>query len=92
MPIIKKTKTGFNIQHSTKEVWGVDDPDDDPQPATKPFDLVSQITLYEDGQLDEESVIELFQHLVDTGLAWSLQGSYGRMAEQLIHEGKVERR
>lgn len=57
--------------------------------APKPFDLVGQITLYEDGQLDEESVVALFQHLVDTGLAWSLQGSYGRMAEQLIRSGHV---
>ena len=26
MPTIKKTKKGFTVQHTTKEVWGVDDP------------------------------------------------------------------
>jgi hypothetical protein len=27
MPTITRTKTGFNIQHTTREVWGVDDDD-----------------------------------------------------------------
>jgi hypothetical protein len=44
---------------------------------------------FEDGELTEEEVVEFFQHLVDTGLAWDLQGSYGRMATRLIQEGKV---
>jgi len=53
----------------------------------KPFDQVGQIMAYEDGQLDEESMIELFQHLINNGLAWSLQGHYGRTAQALIEAG-----
>lgn len=34
-----------------------------------------------------EESIEAWQTLIDTGLAWQLQGSFGRMAEHLIEEG-----
>ena len=38
---------------------------------------------------DEEQVIEAWQHLVDTGLAWKLQGSFGRTAQALIDQGII---
>lgn len=35
----------------------------------------------------EEELIEAWQHLVDTGLAWKLQGWFGRTAQHLIEIG-----
>ena len=54
-------------------------------------DLAAEITDYEMGLLRAEEIVELFQHLVDTGLAWQLQGHYGRTAQALIEEGYVTR-
>jgi hypothetical protein len=36
---------------------------------------------------DEADTLEAWQHLIDSGMVWHLQGSYGRMAEQLINAG-----
>jgi len=36
---------------------------------------------------DEEKVIEAWQHLINTGLAYELQGRFGRIANHLIEEG-----
>ena len=42
---------------------------------------------YEDGSLTIEETINFFQRLIDSGLAWQLQGHYGRLAYQLIEDG-----
>jgi len=52
------------------------------------FDTTAFVMAYEDGELDFESTVEGFQHLIDTGLAWQLQGSYGRTAMSLIEAGE----
>lgn len=51
------------------------------------MDQVDKIMAFESGELDEEGILELFQELIDSGLAWQLQGSYGRTARALIDEG-----
>jgi len=37
----------------------------------------------------EEQVLEAWQYLVDTGMAWKLQGWFGRTAQQLINQGYI---
>lgn len=44
---------------------------------------------WESGTLSDSETIELFQHLVDSGQAWSLQGVYGRTATALIANGEI---
>lgn len=51
--------------------------------------LTSNIIAFENGELGEVAIISLFQNLVDNGMAWTLQGSYGRMATALIDEGLI---
>jgi hypothetical protein len=55
--------------------------------TTKPFDLVGFIMAFEGGEVSEEELVEGFQHLIDTGQAWTLQGFYGRTAAALIEAG-----
>jgi hypothetical protein len=50
---------------------------------------LDQIVAYEQGELDEEQILELFQDLVDSGLAWTFQGRYGRRAIKLINDGLI---
>ena len=51
--------------------------------------MLDKIMAYEQGELDEDEVIELFQELVNSGLAWTLQGHYGRTAVAMIDAGLV---
>lgn len=45
------------------------------------------VMAYESGELDDEEIIAGFQSLIDSGLAWQLQGHYGRTAKALIENG-----
>jgi len=48
------------------------------------MELSDKIIAYESGEMSKEQAIEFFQELIDTGMAWELQGSYGRTAIALI--------
>jgi len=49
--------------------------------------ITGRLIAFESGALGEDQMIELFQDLIDTGLAWELQGTYGRTALALISNG-----
>ena len=48
---------------------------------------IDAIIAWEQGDLDDEDTVRLFQSLIDSGVAWKLQGCYGRMATALIESG-----
>lgn len=50
---------------------------------------VSQIIKYEQGDLSDEETVALFQALVNSGLAWKLQGHYGRTAQAMLDAGVI---
>lgn len=50
---------------------------------------LNQMIAYDQGELDEEQILELFQDLVDSGLAWTFQGDYERAAIKLINDGLI---
>lgn len=56
-------------------------------PTNKEFDVVQFLMDYECGNITMEETIEGFQRLIDSGLIWKLQGSYGRMARHLLASG-----
>lgn len=51
--------------------------------------LTDDIIAYENGELEHDEVVALFQSLLSSGLIFSLQGSYQRTAQQLIDSGDI---
>tara|TARA_B110000211_G_scaffold127846_1_gene146867 strand:- start:676 stop:864 length:189 start_codon:yes stop_codon:yes gene_type:complete len=52
-------------------------------------DITERMISYESGELDQQQTLSLFQELINSGLAWQLQGHYGRTATALIDAGLV---
>lgn len=50
------------------------------------------ILKFESGEISDEEMIHGFQELIDSGIAWKLQGCYGMMADVLIKEGYCKRK
>ena len=45
--------------------------------------------LVTDGSIDMQDIVEAVQCLIDTGLIFHLQGSYQRLAQDMLNEGLV---
>jgi hypothetical protein len=54
--------------------------------------LLDDIIAYENGEMEWDSVVVFFQKLINNGMAWSLQGHYGRKAMAMIEEGYCVRK
>lgn len=55
------------------------------------YNLLDNIIAYEQGDLDDEQALELFQHIYDEGHYTWLQGSYGRTLQVLLDRGLIRR-
>ena len=61
-----------------------------PEPAPKvwtPNDAVAACEGFDGESHTVDEMISAWQYLIDTGLAWSLQGFFGRQAAALINQG-----
>ena len=48
---------------------------------------IDTLIAFENGDLDQDQVIDFIQDGIDKGWVWKLQGSYGRAAQSLIDAG-----
>ncbi len=48
-----------------------------------------KVLAYEQGELTDSEVIDLFKELIKSGLIWNLQGHYQRTANYLIQNGFI---
>lgn len=52
--------------------------------------MLDMLMAYENGDLDVEQTVELFQNLIDSGLIFGLQGHYMNVAKDLIAAGLID--
>ena len=57
---------------------------------TQSDELLDKITAFENGELTQVQVLELFSYLIRAKLLWKLPGNYGRTANSLIEAGLIE--
>jgi hypothetical protein len=55
------------------------------------MDVYTAVAIAEGMQeADDEETLDAYQYLVDTGIIWKLQGSFGRVAQHLIDAGLIK--
>lgn len=52
--------------------------------------MLDMMMAYENNELDINQTVELFQKLIDSGLIFSLQGHYMRVARDLVDAGLID--
>jgi len=55
-----------------------------PEPVMPDID---DIMKFEQGEMEDDEIIDFFQGMINSGVVWTLQGFYGRTAAQLIEGG-----
>jgi hypothetical protein len=59
------------------------------QPVRPPYPGIDEIMAFEDQQLDNDQIVDLFVRLINSGMIYHLQGFYGRTANSLISGGHI---
>jgi hypothetical protein len=55
------------------------------------MDMFTAVAIVEGMQdAEDEEMLDAYQYLVDTGLVWHLQGSFGRVAQHMIDAGLIK--
>jgi len=54
------------------------------------YDAVAAVEGFDGIEHTEDEIISAWQYLINTGLAWNLQGWFGRTAQALIDQGICE--
>ncbi|MFE7463080.1 hypothetical protein ACFU6R_03110 [Streptomyces sp. NPDC057499] len=52
-------------------------------------DIAIDLISYEADELEIDEIMDLFATLIRSGMAWTLQGHYGRTAEAMIEQGLI---
>lgn len=52
--------------------------------------MLDMMMAYENGDLNADQTVELFQKLIDSGFIFSLQGNYMRVARELVEAGLID--
>lgn len=53
--------------------------------------MYTNIMAWENGEMSEVDEIKFFSELIATGMAWQLQGCYGRAAMSFMENGIISR-
>lgn len=86
-----RTKSGIVLVGSPKQVNAVLKLEKKVQKsAITPMPAGCNVWDVEGDDITPEQELQIWQHLVDTGQAWRLQGWYGRTAQALLDAGKIK--